>query len=373
MALSKDLGKDIKMILYILVTAIIAIVGATLYKEDQPKRGTGLFFVILTLVSGLRGEMGTDHASYNRYFVHISTLDWEAVLNNGFTMERGYVILNKLISYISGSPVFYTFVIAVLTMGFTFLAYRNRSKMPWLSILLFFAVGEYFDSFNLTRQVLAVSMCFFATKYINEKKKDFFKYLFFVLLASTIHSTAAIIMIPAYFLLKLKFTKKSIFIYLGIGVGLYLLFPRLLSFFQRWFPRYDLEQYGEYVNNTTNIKSIIPILGMFVFALVCIFMLNVDYDLKKYENRVALNGMALLMILAPLGLQMSMAARLSLYFRPFAALLATNVVMGIKNSKNKVIIISAISFTALAFIVVAIGTSPYNPYYLYPTVAEWFR
>ncbi len=362
------------MILYVIVAAIIIVVGAALYKEDQQKRGTGVFFVILTLVAGLRGEsMGTDFARYNRYFVHVSSLDWKGVLNDDFPMERGYMILNKLISYISSSTVFYALVMAALTIGFVFLAYRNRSKMPWLSILLFFAVGEYFDAFNLMRQILAVAICFFATKYINKSKKDFFKYLILVLLASAIHQTAAIVMIPAYFLLRLKFSRKSIFVYAGLGVGTYILFPRLLPVFQRWFPQYNLEQYGDYVTDTANLNSIIPIIGMVIFVFVCVYGFKVDFDTDKYENRVALNALALLMMLAPLGLQMSMAARISLYFRPFAALIVPNVIMGFRNSKNKVIIISAISLLAIIFIVVTQRVSPYNPYYLHHTIAEFFR
>ena len=257
-------------------------------------------------------------------------------------------------------------------MGCEFFAYGKRSKIPWLSVLLFFSIGEYFDSFNLIRQVLSVAICFYATKYINKNKKDFLKYLLLVLLASTMHSTAAIIMIPAYFVLKIRFSGKALAIYSIIGVSVYMLFPSLLSIYTKLFPQYDLSQYGDYINATNNINSIIPIIGVFVFVMLCYFVGNVDCDMDDYQNRVAMNGLTLLMVLAPLGLHMEIAQRLSLYFRPFIALTVVNMIANFKNKRNKTIIIAAICFAAVLFIIVVHRESPYNPYYVHEEIKEIF-
>lgn len=351
----------------------IILIGVLFYKKEKPSSGLLLMLLIIVIVSGIRGEMATDHPTYNEIFESVARMDFSDVLSRNFNMEKGYIILNKLISYISDSKVFYALVISAITMALEFSAYGKRSKIPWLSILLFFSVGEFFNSFNLIRQVLAVAICFFATKYINKSKKDFFKYILLVLLATTIHSTAAIVMIPAYFILRTRFTAKSLFIYAGAGTLLYVLFPRILPFVIKLFPQYNLDQYGDYVNSTMNLNSIIPVLGVTIFVVASIFIFKVEFDMDNYENRVAMNGLALFAVLAPLGLQMSMAARLSIYFEPFMALTAVNVIANFKSSKNKQIVILAVSIVAILFIIVVQRISSYNPYYVHPEVIEFFR
>ena len=360
------------MILYILIAVMIILIGVLFYREEKPRNGLIPLFLILVIVSGIRGEMSTDHPRYNMFFDYMAQLDWKNVFTNGFVMENGYAVLNKMVSSVYNSHVFFAFVVATLTMLFGFLAYGKRSKIPWLSVLLFFSIGEYFDSFNLIRQVLAISICFFATKYINDKKKDFLKYLVLVLLASTFHSTAAIIMIPAYFILKIRFSGKALAIYSGIGVLIFALFPKLLDLYIKLFPQYDLEQYGDYINTTNNMNSIIPIIGVFAFVMICYFFGQVDFDQDNYDNRVAMNGLTLLMVLAPLGLHMAMAQRLSLYFRPFVALTAVNIIANFKTSRNKKIIISAICVAAILFIIIVHRESPYNPYYVHDEIKGIF-
>ncbi|MBQ8546303.1 MAG: EpsG family protein [Clostridia bacterium] len=361
------------MLVYVSVAIAIILIGVLFYRKEKPSRGMWFLFLVLVVVSGIRGEMSTDHPEYNNIFQRLAQMDFSEVLSRNFNVETGFVVLSKIISYISRSEVFYATVIAFLTMGFSFMAYGKRSKIPWLSVLLFFSVGEFFDSFNLIRQILAVAICFFATKYINKNKKDFFKYMALVLLASAFHTTAAIVMIPAYFILKTRFTSKSIFVYAGAGALIYVLFPRVLPIFTKLFPQYNLDIYGNYVDSTANFNSIIPILGVTLFVIVSVFIFDVEFDMDNYENRVAMNGLALLTMFAPLGLQMAMAARISLYFRPFIALTAVNVIANFKSSKNKEIVISAVSVVAILFIIIVLRESPYNPYYVHPEVIDFFR
>ena len=353
------------MLVYLSVATLIIIGGSIFYKEEKPARGTGIFYVVLTLILGLRAEMSTDHSGYLRIFNMIASTKWDDVIVGEFQQEKGFMILNKLISFISTSPVFYALVIAAITIGFYFLVFRKRTNIAWLAILLFFVAGEFFESFNLMRQVMAASICLYATKYINQKKTDFFKFVFFVLVAASMH-TSAFVMIPAYFIMKLKFTRKTLLVYGIAGIASYLFLPSVINLFTRFLTRYT--SYKEYETLNANINYILPTIAMFVFVMACVFIFKVDFDQDNYDNRVILHGAAIAVILAVLGTKVFMAYRLALYFKAFAIMGSVNVIGNIKNSKNKVIFVFATTAAAVAYLIVTMSESPYSPYILHSSL-----
>src|SRR5699024_10351989 len=83
-----------------------------------------------------------------------------------------------------------------------------------LSTFLFFTI-YYFQTYNITRQWLAIAIVFFAIKYLFSNK--YIKYLLIVLVASTIHSSAIITLsfIPLHVWVTRKLSKKyKFFIFL---------------------------------------------------------------------------------------------------------------------------------------------------------------
>lgn len=69
---------------------------------------------------------------------------------------------------------------------------------------------------STTRQTIAIALAMIAFKYIKEKK--IFRFLFWVLLASSFHITA-LIFLPCYWLNKFKFNRKTIFLFIVIGLA----------------------------------------------------------------------------------------------------------------------------------------------------------
>ena len=359
------------MTTYILVGILIVFVGMFSYQENRTKSGLGFIFVVLTLLMGLRGEMSEDHPEYNEFFLRVQSIEFGDVLTGEFTMENGFAVFCKLISYITSSPVLFMLIVAVIIVGLYSICYNKSAKIPWLAMVMFFAIGDYFDSFNIVRNILAASICFFAITYFaSGKKKNFIVYLALVLLASTIHA-ASIFMIPMYFVIKIKYTKKTLFAYSIIGVLLFVFLPRLIELFMRWFPKYA--KYENADITVSNINAVIPTLGVFLFVIACVFMFKVDLDLENDENRVALHGLTLTLIFIIASTQAGLSYRFAHFFKPFVAIAAVNTVSSFKDRKNKELFIWLVSFVAIVAVWVFYRESPYNPYYLHSDIMELLR
>jgi len=90
-----------------------------------------------------------------------------------------------------------------------FREFKKYSPYIWLSVLMFITVGQFYTSFNIIRQIIAVAIIFSGSKYLYERNLS--KYIFIVLLASTFHKTS-IIMILFYFILNFKFNINKLVI-----------------------------------------------------------------------------------------------------------------------------------------------------------------
>jgi hypothetical protein len=81
------------------------------------------------------------------------------------------------------------------------------------------------------RQYLAVMIILFALRYIDQNR--FFHYLIWILLASTFH-VSAMLMIPFYFILKIPMNRIVLAAYSIVGAVLYLFSYQLLDFATRF-------------------------------------------------------------------------------------------------------------------------------------------
>ena len=358
------------MLVYIFLALAIILIGEVFYSEERPSRGVWTISAIMTLILGLRGDMATDHERYTNFFNRISSVDLKEALTGDFVMENGFAVFNKVISLVSDSTVVLMLVIAIITMGLITFAFKEKTKIPWLALLLFFTVGDYFDSFNLVRQIMAVAICFFATRYMAKGKKNFFKYVALVLLASTFHQ-ASLIMIPMFFLMRLRYTKRTVLIYLGVGAFAYAFLAQIINKFIEWFPQYDM--YADYKGVVVNFNSVLPNLGVLLFVLVCIYFFGIEFDTTDSNNRIALHGATLAVLFLTLGMNMYIAARFAHFFKPFVIVAAVNVINNFKLKGNKKALIYAVSIVAVLFTIVVQYDSPYNPYYLHSDVMGFFK
>lgn len=167
-------------------------------------------FLPLFLVSAFRYYTGVDYAGYVRIFQNV--LDGKDIY-----AETGFEWLNKLVAFYSDNVQWIFAITAAFALGLIFWGIYRYSPNPALSVFLFVTMGYYFSSFNILRQYMAISMIFVSLKFIKEKK--FWRFLAVILVGMLFHKTA-IIMLPFYFLVRLRLKQSYLLILTLCGLAL---------------------------------------------------------------------------------------------------------------------------------------------------------
>ena len=194
-------------------------------------KGIGLyvliFFALLVLGSLRSIEVGTDTENYYELYQTIIALD---DISYAFALiEPSWVLLN-LFSY----NLFDSYQ-GVLWMGM-FLVITPISIRIWKScnnpyqgVLFYVLLFFYFNAYNITRQMIAVSFFFYALPFL--EIRDWNKYYLFVFIAMSFHYTSLICLFFPLLLQYLRLSKFSVFVLLPLTyfLGIVLL-PSLVSF-----------------------------------------------------------------------------------------------------------------------------------------------
>jgi len=287
----------ISLIIYS-VAFIVSLILCYIYEKNIDKNSKknriiwGLIIIMPTvLVSGLRYGIGIDFFEYDKQF--------NEVISNENVNYRYYLQepLNLVLIYIS-NIIFrcsqgYFFIYAFLTMMFAFKAiesYKNKISMT-LGLFIFYMV-YYLVSFNIIRQMLAVVIVLYALKYI--EKRNFKKYVLYVILAMTVHKTAIIALF--FYLLQcddkeiVNNKRKTIIYYSSI-----MILPIIGIFILKFiFSKFSL--FSKYLNMQTNISVtflmyLLPIMVLLIYKRKDI--LKADYQnelfVRLYIMQIPLN------------------------------------------------------------------------------------
>lgn len=138
----------------------------------------------------------------------------------------GFLVFGYLIKIlISDNYHVWLAIIALISgLAIMYITYK-KSEDFFLSVFLFITTLNFFWMFNGIRQFMVAAMLFALSGLIEQRKT--FQFIGAVLLLSTVHYTA-IIMIPAYFIVTDKAFGKKLFVFIVIlGLCLYFLDPFL--------------------------------------------------------------------------------------------------------------------------------------------------
>ena len=156
-----------------------------------------IIVIILWLFSGFRYFVGKDFGTYKIIFEnpnHVGNLSLEPVWINIANFFRN----NHLSS--QAWFLFTSFIIIYLIC----FGIRKLSINFYLSVVLFVVGWFYFESMNVVRQYVAISILFAAFYLFLEKK--YLLYIIAIFIAFQFHKSA-IIMLPIIFLAKIKYPK----------------------------------------------------------------------------------------------------------------------------------------------------------------------
>jgi hypothetical protein len=223
-------------------------------------------------------------------------------------------------------------------------------------------VGPFYSSFNIVRQILAVSIVFAGSKFLYERK--IIKYCLIVVVASFFHKTA-LVMIPFYFILNSKIKLKNIIV---IALGLYLsslYLNVIIAFVQRKF--YSVYVVSAYGMTGFSYKNILfPVMNL----VFCLFNYK-KIDLNSNVNRIWMNAVIFYAFFSVLGLKVQLVQRVSEFFAPYALLLIPLIFSKIKNNALKGIYVTGLIFVLVLYNFITLRGTGYDPYYSIWTSIRW--
>lgn len=180
-----------------------------------------LCIIIMTAISGLRYQVGTDYTHYvynysNRYINQSITL----------TNQPALAIIARIsrIIYDDYSTWFVLMACITIIPAIMFIIKRNINVN--MCILLFILLGCWHFSFNLVKQSAAATVLFCGYKYI--KERNFRMWAVLCMIASLFH-VSAIIMIPIYFLTESTINKKKVYLIVVLGIAVFLSYDKLFE------------------------------------------------------------------------------------------------------------------------------------------------
>jgi transmembrane protein EpsG len=284
---------------------------------------TFLVTACLVIVSGLRSNMG-DTPFYKHAYVR-NTFQWSDV---NFKEDYGFIILQILLKKITNDPQLLIFIAALITNVCIVIVLYRYARLFELAIYLYITTGPYLTSMNGIRQYLAASILFLGTIFII--KGEWKKYLGVVILASSFHQTA-LILLPIYFIVRKKAWTISTMLVMLMGIIFTAFFGQLSTVL---FSMIENTQYGAYSEFEEGGANIIRVI---IYGLP----LALAY-LKKEELRTLCPYIDIIVNMSIFGLvfmiistQNWIFARFSIYFGLYNLILIPWIVKLFNNKSQK--------------------------------------
>lgn len=193
-------------IIGIIITSFLAQITGNKKRANNHILFVFLTGAILSIVAGLRWQVGTDYAQYSRNYNKYILEIWNDIKNFN---EPGINFISKISSLIFDDYATMFFIASLITIGLIVMTISKYSNMFTFSILLFIFIGAWHGSFNGVRQYLAVAIIFSGHRYVINRELK--KYLLIIFIASLFH-ISAVSMLLVYFIPLKKMKFKELFI-----------------------------------------------------------------------------------------------------------------------------------------------------------------
>lgn len=302
-----------------------------------------IFFVFfLTLISGMRYEVGADFKNYE-----IMYNKPDSVLNN--FVEPSWHIISRFFHFLNLKSVYwFMFTSFVINMNILRTVWRY-SKSFILSMFIYVSSGQlFFQSMNIVRQYFAISIIFgFINLYIDRK---YFKFIIVILIASLFHKSA-LITIPLFFLAKIKIHPFFLSLILIVSYIIKNKILFLIKFLLGFIPKYSAYLLHLVPAKTTS--------GLYVTMLLLIglSMIWIFRNLKK--NYEWLNMTIMSFVIYMVLIDFEAGQRMNLYFLPSIMILVSYIPNRKKIEKSTIQYFSII-FGFLLFQLKAVSSLSYN-------------
>jgi transmembrane protein EpsG len=284
-----------------------------------------LVIVTLALVSGLRNNIGDTYAYIHSY--KITNFTYGEIDYSG---DFGFNILQLLLQKISRDPQILILVTGAITNILIIIVLYRYSRYFEIAVYVYITSGMFTTSMNGIRQYLAAAIAFTATKYI--LNGSFKKYAVVILLASTIHKSA-LVLLPLYFIVRREAWSKVTYLLLTFSVFIVLGFNQ---FSEILFATLDDTQYGQYKDFSeggVNILRIAVNAAPVMVAFLGRHKLKQLWPKSDYIVNLAIISMVFIIIAS----QNWIFARFNIYFGLYNLILMSWVLKLFKDNQQRFI------------------------------------
>lgn len=317
------------MIVYVLML-ILSILFLILEKKAK-KKWIKIICCIMAvmpffIVSAFRYDIGTDYT--RRYvFDYNRTLQGIDVPN----LEILFKVIMKFCIIFTEEPYLMFAITSAIIVGFILGTSFSKSKDKILSVCIFLLGGFFFDSLNIMRQYMAMSLIFFGYQFLLKSKRWYLAYVVTVILATLIHSSAIIMLILVFLTRKMLVSWKWV---LPTCVIVVLLNENLMNIIGFFVQNTKFEAYltgkfaqGEFSYLFVAENLVIYLIMMYIYAR------NKKMDNIQTQDILFLNIQALALIVMVLGSVHMLFIRIALYFSIFQVISVPYYISKIPNEK----------------------------------------
>lgn len=315
----------------------------------------GCSFLVMALFMGARGAFTSDHNNYIELFRETIQRTFFDIVTNPVYTETGYIIFNKVVGFMTNNANYFMCIESIIFIAII-IAVANKIKCEdyLLFDLLFIDAGIYFQAFNMVRQALAAGVIFIALKLLGDRNVK--GYIFFVILATTIH-TSSIIMLAVLPLLLLRINIQNAMKMIAIGMIVTLSIDKLIEIVQHY-------KYANYPYGMTNgtINAFLVQWTICLFTIIAVYVRKID--IEDTHNIVFVNSMWLYIIFSIATLKVYQMSRICYFFSTPMLFLASNAIGGWKGKSGMILRIGMVALLVLYSYAWLSGTG-YDPYYTF--------
>lgn len=308
--------------------------------------------ILVTLASLRHYTVGSDAPSYTILFrIPVST--------DAFTVnkdvELGYQIFLKAMINLYDNYAEYFFTVSLIIVLPILLLLRKYSENYLFSYYIYITFGFYTALFNPVRQMIAVSLCFYASKYILERK--IIPYIIMVAFASSFHISAWV-MLPMYFVCNynIRVELKCLGAFITSLMGASIAINYLAA---------DNSRYSNYTetmtSNGSGVFTVILYVAMAVFVYLFGSKLRKSNNVYKVAEQLYLIGVCILVPLIALKTDPSGPQRIIAYFSVYLMLVFPFL---LKHINNKIILLIFSIFCFVYYILTTLYFGQIYPYKL---------
>ncbi len=307
--------------------------------------------LFLACLAALRASnIGNDTANYLTLYDDVRYMDWRELEWLTSRYEIGYLVLNRLLAYVSGNAQTILIVSSVFCYFFYWKFIKKYSPIVGLSLFIFFFARYHDTSMNIVRQVMATG--FVLWSYLELKKGRNIWFVVLVLLAYSMHKSSIVFLLALPFS-KIEFhTKYTKYFLLACSATLIVggaVIAFLLS--HGWIPSYYED--SEYMEGGKIAPAIELIIDISVFLLYyCTYTLKSRTGTSTHKYPIASDIMWMLMltiIFQIMGLYFANMGRVAWYFRLFELIAVPYAITSFHNKEFRIVAVAMIAICYMLY------------------------